>query len=121
MTGHTHVLAWTPPFLLAWPAVIIFRRAVDQDWGAWLSDGGGGGGEWSLQTRANYDAGTPAADWYVSDLPREAAPADLSEFVTGELGCPVTLTPGTETIRRHRSFGRWHTVPIYYVTAGGQS
>jgi hypothetical protein len=82
----------------------------------WLFDGPKGSFFWDLQTRANFEAGTPED---AHDLPKPADVADptpwLTEQVGAQLGHPVILTAACQEIKRRR-YGRWHTVPVFYVS-----
>jgi hypothetical protein len=84
----------------------------------WLFDGEEGDFFWALQTRANFEAGTPEAcpDVDPFELPDVADPGPwLTRWASAQLGHPVTLTPACQEIKRRR-FGRWHTEPVYYVS-----
>jgi len=92
---YTHVLAWMPPFLLP----------------------RGFTGYWDLQARADWDNGTPRDAYDTLDAPADASADELAQWVSAQLGSPVTLTR-SETgfrLRLHRWHGRWHTVPVYFV------
>ena len=81
----------------------------------------GGPPFWELQSRANYDAGTPAYTLETLDLPEDADPVDLAEWTAGQVGYPVVLVPGEEDIRLPYPFARWHTVPLYFVSPEGKA
>lgn len=50
------------------------------------------GSVWQLETRDFWDTEEPyAGDWDCSGLPRDASQGQLTEFVAGQLGYPVTL------------------------------
>lgn len=93
MNEPTHVLAWSPGYLCVPPEA---------------------DGIWELETRADYEAGTPQDFQPGPDLPRGAAEGDLAAWVAGHLGYLVTLYPDTQQIKLSR-FGRGRTEPIYWV------
>lgn len=85
----------------------------------YLFDGVEGAFFWGLQTRANYEAGTPSPALGEVDefgLPDVPDPTSwLTEWVTDQLGYPVKLTYAEQVFRKRR-FARGRTEPVYYVS-----
>lgn len=94
----THVIAYVPPNL-------IKPRQAAPD------------GIWDLHTLADWDAGHPPANGDQSlEAPRTADPAELQNWASGLLGCPVALEKGSVEIQYGRCpLRRWHEEPLYYV------
>ncbi len=106
--GVTHVVAYFPADMFpegAWP------------------------GGWELRTLSDYD---PDAHWgktggapavaYPDPDPDECGLDEvlLAEWVAGQVGYPVELTWDRVQIKPKR-LARWRSVPVCYVTPGGQS
>lgn len=87
----THVLEWLP---------------------AWLIQGATEG-TWDLQTRENFDAGTPEGAYDVPGFPVDVAPETLAGWAQENLGYPVVLTPGYQDLQEGRDEER---CPLYWVT-----
>jgi hypothetical protein len=92
-----YVLEWTPTYM---------TEGLDE-------------GYWLLQTRANYEAGTPDGAFVPIGEPRDADPADLADWLAVDLGYRSALTYGVQEIRPHHRFGHWNAEPVYYVSAAG--
>lgn len=87
----SHVLIWDPPWL------------VEE-----------GSGDWELQTRADFDAGTPRDTWASPGLPIWADTEALAAWAAEQLGYPVTLTRDIQEIRLDHE-QTWHVEPIFWV------
>jgi len=92
----THVLEWSPGYLY----------------------GDGAPSSWDLQTRAYFERGASCGipEEWTTEFPREVNVLRLADWVTGVLGYPVTLTPGTQQIKPWGRLSRYLTEPIYYVS-----
>ena len=72
---------------------------------------------WSLSTVREWDAGLPPRDGWIVEAPQDAPEETLREFAQGLLRRPVTLRLDHHEIRlASRPHGRWHVVPLYWVT-----
>jgi hypothetical protein len=100
LTGDaTHLLAWVPPYL-----------TEDK-----------GDGWWDLLTPSAFRAMCRPGEDREYHAPRDAAVAELAEWVSGRIGQPVGLVPATARHFRPQCgvFGR--AEPVYVVTpSGGQ-
>lgn len=97
MASVTHVIMWIPPYLLPDPPEGAER------------------GYWALQTRANWDAGTPQPDYIpfaygVYDMDR------IAEWAEQQAGYPVDLIPD---MIRFRVRLRSRSEPMFYVVPAG--
>jgi hypothetical protein len=94
--GTTHVAEWSPAYLY----------------------GDGARPSWDLQTRAYFERGASCGipEEWTTEFPREVNVLRLADWVTGVLGYPVTLTPGTQQIKPWGRLSRYLTEPIYYVS-----
>ena len=70
-------------------------------------------GTWIMQTFHDWEACTPGPEWD-SGLPRDASEAQIADWVTEVLGCPVRLEYGRHLVKPRG----WHLPrlePVYLV------
>lgn len=97
MSEVTHVLSWTPGWLIG--------RTEP--------------GFWALRTAAAHEAGDPP-EYDGADLPDYTCAEKLALIVEEQVGFPVALEAGEEQIKRAAGMlARWHTVPVFYARRAG--
>jgi hypothetical protein len=92
MNEVTHILSWTPGWLIG-------RTAP---------------GFWALRTAAAHEAGDPP-EYDGADLPRSARTGELALVTESQVGFPVVLEAGEQQIKADGRLARWHTVPVFYA------